>query len=173
VHHGGSGDDRDPRVAVDAAGDVYIAGSFTNQVAFGAVNLISRGGPDIFVAKLHGEDGSVAWAQSIGSAGNDGTLDIAADAAGHVTVTGSVGGPIDGGTTAGGIDALLASFEASTGAVRWRKVFSTSMDDGAFSVTYGRNGDLYAVVNIGGAFDFGVPILGAASPAAVLLRIAP
>jgi hypothetical protein len=47
---GGIGDDRDPQVAVDAQGEV-AAGSFQNQVAFGAVNLVSKK-PDIFVAKL-------------------------------------------------------------------------------------------------------------------------
>ena len=173
VHYGGTGNEFDPRIAVDAAGDVYVTGSFAGQVAFGAVNLISKGDQDIFVAKLHGNDGSAAWAQSIGSAASDGTLDLAIDGAGHVVVAGSVGGPIDGGTSAGGVDALVASFDASNGTPGWRKVFSTSGDDRAFAVTYGRNHDVYAVVNVGGAYDFGMPVIGAASPAAVLLRIAP
>jgi hypothetical protein len=173
VHFGGTGDDRDPRIAVDAAGDVYVAGTFTNQVAFGAINLVAKGGSDIFVAKLHGNDGSVAWAQSIGSLGSDGPSDLAIDTAGHVAVTGNVGGPIDGGTSAGAIDAVVASFDANNGTPRWRKVFSTAGDDRNFAVTYGRNGDLYMLVDIGGSYDFGVPIIGAASPAAVLLRIAP
>ena len=173
VHYGGVGDEHDPRIAVDAAGDIYIAGSFANQVAFGAVNLVSKGGQDIFVAKLRGSDGSVAWAQSIGSTGDDGILDLAADAAGHVVVAGAVGGAIDSGTSAGGVDALVASFDASNGNAGWRKVFSTAKDDRSFAVTFGRNGDVYALVNVGDAFDFGMPILGAAAPSAVLLRIAP
>ena len=45
--------------------------------------------------------------------------------------------------------------------------------DSTSALTYGRNGDLYAVVNIGGPYDFGMPVIGAPSPAAVLLRIAP
>ncbi|HEX7843169.1 MAG TPA: hypothetical protein VF469_37115, partial [Kofleriaceae bacterium] len=173
VHYGGTGNDQDPRIAVDAAGDIYVAGSFTNQVAFGAVNLISKGGQDIFVAKLHGNDGSVAWAQSIGSTGDDAILDLAADAAGHVVASGYVGGPIDGGTSAGGVDSLVASFDAANGNPRWRKVFSTSGDERSFAITYGRNGDVYALIGIGGPYDFGMPVIGAASPAAVLLRIAP
>ena len=168
VHYGGSGDDRDPRVAVDPAGDVYIAGTFTNQVAFGAVNLVSMGDTDIFIAKLHGNDGSVAWAVSRGSTTTDRAGDLAVDAAGHVVL----GASVNASPTANG-DALLESFDASNGASRWSKMFSTAGADSASAVTYGRNGDLYAVVNIGGSYDFGMPVIGAASPAAVLLRIAP
>lgn len=173
VHYGGSGDDRDPKIAVDAAGDIYVAGSFTDQVMFGADKLVSEGGPDVFVVKLHGNDGSAAWAVSLGSTGIDGVGDIAVDAAGHVVLAASLGGPIDGGTSAGGVDALIATFDAANGTAGWRKVFSTIGDDRASAVTFGRNGDIYAVVNMGGAYDFGMPIIGQASPAAVLLRIAP
>jgi hypothetical protein len=137
------------------------------------VNLVSKGGSDIFIVKLRGNDGSVAWAQSIGSAGDDGTLDIAADAAGHIVVAGVVGGAIDSGTSAGGVDALVASFDAANGTPGWRKVFSTAGDDRSFAITSGRNGDVYVLVNVGGAFDFGMPIIGAAGPSAVVLRIAP
>jgi hypothetical protein len=173
VHYGGTGDEFDPRISVDTAGDVYVAGSFSGQVAFGTTKLTSKGGQDIFIAKLHGNDGSVVWAQSIGSTVDDGILDIAADTAGHIVVVGTVGGPIDNGTSAGGIDALIATFDAANGTPGWRKVLSTAMDDRSFAVTFGRNGDIYALVNLPSPYDFGVPVIGAASYAAVLLRIAP
>ena len=86
---------------------------------------------------------------------------------------GTVGGPIDNGTSAGGIDALIATFDAANGTPGWRKVLSTAMDDRSFAVTFGRNGDIYALVNLPSPYDFGVPVIGAASYAAVLLRIAP
>lgn len=168
VRYGGTGDDRDPRIAVDAAGDVYVAGSFTNQVAFGAVNLVAMGDTDVFVAKLHGNNGSVAWAVSIGTATTDRANDLAVDGAGHVVFTGSVAGS----ATATG-DAVIESFDGSNGSSRWKKTFATPGSDGGSSVTYGRNSDLYALVGIGGPFDFGMPVIGAASPAAVMLRIAP
>jgi len=179
VKFGGPGEDRDPRIAIDGAGDVYVAGSFTGQVAFGAINLVSRGGPDIFLAKLHGSDGSVAWAISFGataptsSALNDGVGGIAVDAAGHVSVSARIAGPLDSDTSAGGLDACIASFEAATGAPRWRRIISTPGDDSSSAIAYGRNGDLYAIVGLGGSFDFGMPIIGAPGPSAVLLRITP
>lgn len=168
VHFGGTADERDPRIAVDPAGDVYITGTFTGQIAFGAVNLVSMGDIDVFVAKLHGSDGSVAWAISRGTAGTDRSGDIAVDAMGRVVL----GASLNGTPTANG-DALLESLDASNGSSRWAKMFATPGSDGVGVVTYGRNGDVYATVGLGGTFDFGMPIIGAAGPAAVLLRIAP
>jgi len=168
VHHGGTGDDRDPRIAVDAAGDVYVAGMFTNQVAFGAINLVAKGDTDIFVAKLRGSDGSVAWAISRGTAMTDRINDLAVDAAGHVVLSGWVNGL----PTAAG-DGLLENLDAANGSSRWQKMFATPGSDSSGTVTFGRNGELYALVGLGGPFDFGVPIIGAASPAAVMLRIVP
>jgi hypothetical protein len=68
---------------------------------------------------------------------------------------------------------LLESLDASNGTSRWAKTFATTGSDGAATMTYGRNGDVYAILNLGGAFDFGMPIIGAPSPAAVVVRIAP
>jgi hypothetical protein len=36
-----------------------------------------------------------------------------------------------------------------------------------------RDRDIYAVVNLGGAFDFGRPLIGPPAPASVVLRIVP
>lgn len=168
VRYGGAGDDRDPRIAVDPAGDIYVTGNFMGQVAFGAVNLVAAGDSDIFVAKLRGSDGSVAWAISRGGAMTDHAGDIAVDGAGHVVF----GGSLDGMPGAAG-DALLESLDATSGATRWTKKFATAGSDIAATMTYGRNGDVYAIVNLGGGFDFGMPIIGVASPSSVVLRIAP
>jgi len=181
VRFGGTGDDRDPRVVVDSAGDVYLLGSFTGQIAFGALNLVAHGATDVdtFVAKLRGADGSVAWAISLGTAamgttnGVDSILDAAVDTAGHLAIAGVLGGPLDGKTSAGGLDAYVASLDTSNGALRWRNIYSSDKDDRAFAVTVGRNGDVYAVIDLGGPFDFGMPIIGAATPTSVLLRLAP
>lgn len=168
VNFGGAGNELDPRIAVDATGDVYVTGTFTGQVAFGAVNLVSMGDNDVFVAKLHGSYGSVAWAISRGTAMTDRIGDITVDAMGHVVL----GASLNGMPTGSG-DALLECLDASNGSSRWAKMFATSGPDGVGNVIYGRNGDVYATVGLGGTFDFGMPIIGAAGPAAVLLRVAP
>jgi len=170
---GGPGIDRDPRLAIDGDGDVYVGGAFSDAVAFGTTTLTSAGGSDIFVAKLNGRDGSVIWAISLGSTTDDSVSGIAVDKAGHVTIAGSLTGPIDGGTSDGGFDGLVASFDAATGAPRWRHVYSGPGRDTTSTVTYGPDGDLYVVLSMSAVLDFGVPILGPANPLGVVLRLAP
>ncbi len=170
---GASGEDRDPRVAVDAVGDIHVAGQFRGEVAFGAVNLISKGGADVFVAKLRGDSGAVAWATSFGAGGDDIISEIAVDAQGRVAVVATLSGPLDGSTSTSGLDAALLSFDGSNGAPRWNQVYTTPGDDRGGAVIYGRDGDVYATVSLAGPFDFGRPILGAPNPAAVLMRLVP
>lgn len=170
---GAAGEDRDPRVTADAAGDIYVTGRFRGRVAFGAVDLISRGGADVFVAKLRGGDGSVVWALGFGGAGDDFAGKIAIDPAGRVAVASTISGPLDGRPATAGLDALLTVLDGSSGSLRWRRIYSTAGDDRLGAVTFGRDGDLYAGVSLAGAFDFGRPVLGAPNPGAVLLRIAP
>ncbi len=183
VRYGGAGDDRDPHIAVDTAGDVYIAGSFTGQIAFGAVNLVAHGANDvdIFVAKLRAGDGTVAWAISLGSApsasasGIDGVSDLVVSSTGQLALSGTLNGALDAQPAGGGVDALVASFYTDTGATRARTVYGTDGPDRSFALAYGRDHDLYAVVSLGGPYDFGsnVPFIGAPGPAAVLLRLMP
>jgi hypothetical protein len=67
--------------AVDAAGNVFLAGSFKEQVVLGTDTLTSRGGYDVFVAKFSPARNRVEWAQQAG-----GTLD---DLASALTVSGT------------------------------------------------------------------------------------
>jgi hypothetical protein len=64
-------------------------------------------------------------------------------------------------------------FDASNGAVRWQKSVATAGSDGAFTASIGATGDIYAVVNLGGTFDFGKPLIGPPAPASVVMRIVP
>ena len=57
--------------------------------------------------------------------------------------------------------------------MRWQKQVATVGSDGVFNASIGATGDLYAVVNLGGPFDFGVPLIGPPAPAAVVIRIVP
>jgi hypothetical protein len=162
VKFGGTGEDRNTQVALDAAGDIYIAGAFQNQVAFGAVNLTALGMHDIFVAKLRGSNGTVAWAIQLGTTGDDSANRILVDKGGHPVVVGSLDG-----------DALITSLDPSNGSMRWQRAVATAGPDGVFAASIGATGDIYAVVNLGGPFDFGIPLIGPPAPTSVVLRIAP
>jgi hypothetical protein len=80
-------------VAVDAAGNVYLTGSFIGTVDFnpggGTANLVATGTlfPDFYVQKL-ATNGTYIWAKRVGSSGFDEAYSIALDAIGNVYVTG-------------------------------------------------------------------------------------
>ena len=57
--------------AVDAAGNVYLAGFFTNSVVLGGTTLTSLGRDDVFVAKFSPVSNQIVWAQRAGGTGND------------------------------------------------------------------------------------------------------
>lgn len=162
VRFGNTGEERGTAVALDKNGDVYVAGQFQNQVAFGAVNLTAMGMHDIFVAKLNGANGNVAWAVQLGTTGDDGPNRIVVDPSGRPAVIGGLNS-----------DAVIASLDPSNGAIRWQKTIATPGVDYGWTMSVGATGDLYAVVNLGGAFDFGKPLIGPAAPASVVMRIVP
>ena len=91
---GGSGDDQANALAVDAAGNVLIAGSTTSVnfpgTAGGAQPANSGGGnSDAFVARLSSNLTTLVQATYLGGSGNDGATSIALDASGNVLIAGS------------------------------------------------------------------------------------
>lgn len=137
---GGPGRDVSNRVAVDAAGDAYLVGTFSGSAAFVtsapgtqpavSTTLSSTGAVGVFVARFIGATGACAWAVLGG--GSTGAA-VAADGSGHVYVTGAFSGStafitsVPGAspvtttplTSVGGLDVYLARLDASTGACQW------------------------------------------------------
>ncbi len=75
-------------VATDAAGNVYVTGTFYVSASFGGITLTSHGGTDIYVVK-YDANGNVIWANEGGGPTTyDGSSAIVIDAAGDVVVTG-------------------------------------------------------------------------------------
>lgn len=90
---GGSGDDLGLRVALDAAGNIFIAGETSSleqsfPVAVGP-DLTANGDRDAFVVKLNPAGTQVLYAAYIGGAAADAAYGIAVDAAGNAYVTGT------------------------------------------------------------------------------------
>ena len=174
VTYGGPGDDRDVSCVLDIKGDVYITGTFTTSINFGSIPLTSAGGSDHFIAKLDGTNGAPIWAISIGSVNNENAGRITVDAFGHLAFAGTIDGPLNGMSTAGGNDGYVAEFNSADGSLIWQHLYSTPGDDGTGGVVYGvGTGDLFASVSIADPYDFGMPIIGDPNPLDVLIRIAP
>lgn len=89
-------------IATDASGNVFASGLFSGTVTFdatGPTTLSSAGNADVFVARF-GNDGTFAWAKSMGGPNNETNTDINVDATGNITVTGGYSGTANFGTAA-------------------------------------------------------------------------
>ena len=86
-------------IDISKSGAVGISGVFQGTTNFdpgtGTFNLVSNGNYDIFVASLHGGDGSLLWAVSVGGTLNEqrGELDISDY--GDYFITGAFSGTVD------------------------------------------------------------------------------
>ena len=94
----------------DSAGNVAIAGTFTNALTLGSTTLTSVGLQDAFAVKL-GPSLVPIWAKRWGDAKTQNAYSIAFDSSGNVTVVGSFLGTINIGT--GG--AILTASSDATG----------------------------------------------------------
>lgn len=77
--------------AIDASGNVYVAGYFTGTVSFGATTLTSAGNRDVFVAKWSRASAAFVWAQRAGGTGSDDATAVAVSGA-SVYVAGQFAG---------------------------------------------------------------------------------
>ena len=115
-------------LCLDGQGHVYVAGTAQGQAAFGTLNLNNNpgGGPRIVVARLDAATGTWQWLAQ-GGANRNQAYGVAADAAGHVFVAGTVGdranwanfGSLTISTISGNEDAFVARLDAATGAWQW------------------------------------------------------
>jgi len=88
-HRAGTADnDEGLGTALDAHGNVFVTGYFTNSnITIGTTTLINKGNEDVFIAK-YGPSGNVLWAKSAGGNITDIGQAIATDTAGNCYVTG-------------------------------------------------------------------------------------
>lgn len=137
---GGPNGDRASAVAVDAQGNVYVAGDFRQTADFdpgpGQALLTSKGYSDLYLAK-YDPDGQFLWARRFGGAGDDRAGGVVAGDAGSVYVCGGfLGGDATGVdqmtlaeypvmpavASAGAQDALVARVD-SAGGLSWVRRF--------------------------------------------------
>jgi hypothetical protein len=156
---GGAGNDLGTAIAVDSSDRSYVCGHFSGKAWFGdaGIQRTSKGGTDIFVAKLNPYS-LVLWAKTIGGAGNDFCRGLALGASGDVTVAGSIGGAVTVGLTslkfAGGNDIIVARY-GSAGGFKWATTAGGAGFDEAFGVGVDSSGNATATGTFSGAATFG------------------
>ena len=85
--------DRPDAVAFDAAGNAYLAGTFSGSATIGGMTYNAVGQGDIVVVKLN-QDGDLVWTRVAGSAGADAVHELAVDPSGNVYLVGAVCGSL-------------------------------------------------------------------------------
>lgn len=128
-------------VAVDASGNVYVAG-FTLGSLPGAT-AGNSGGSDLFLIKYNA-DGTRLWVRQLGGTAADEATGVAVDAGGNIYVAGSTFGtlPRSDNASAGGEDLFLLKYD-STGVLQWVRQLGTVAGDRAYGVTVGSTGDIF------------------------------
>ncbi|GAB2767384.1 hypothetical protein GCM10027275_07140 [Rhabdobacter roseus] len=86
---GGSGNDIGRSVAVDAASNAYVVGTYGASFTFGTTTMSVAGSNDIFIAKYNSK-GEGVWIQRITGNTTDEVKDVVIDDNGDIYVTGEV-----------------------------------------------------------------------------------
>lgn len=160
---GGAGNDQGLGVDVDAAGNVYVAGSFSGTVEFGTSNLVSSGTTDIFLAK-YTSLGGLVWAKQAGGLSGDVAQTLRVDQQGNIFIAGYFSSAT---ASFGGIsvtnkaspsstfsDVFLAKYDGN-GNPLWVKTTGGSQNDQATATTLDGAGNAYLTGSYHNAALFG------------------
>jgi hypothetical protein len=109
--------------AVDADGNVYVAGQVSGILPGQTSSDIVPDGADAFVRKYDAA-GNVIWTRQFGTGGADAATSLAVDASG-IYVAGSITGTLPGQT--GSDDAFVRKYDAA-GNVIWTRQFGANSD---------------------------------------------
>jgi hypothetical protein len=161
---GGPSNDYGFGIAVDAAGNVYTTGGFTETADFdpgpGSYDLTDHGNWDIFVSKLD-SSGNLVWARSMGGADSDYGIGIAVDSAGNVYSTGYFQGTVDfrpgplhyNLTSNGSTDVFVSKLNSS-GFFVWARSMGGASSDYGNGIAVDASGNVYATGDFLATADF-------------------
>lgn len=136
-------------IAVDQAGNSFIAGKFNGStLTLGSIILTKVTNNDLFVAK-YAPDGTVIWAKRAGNYTNNSANAVATDKGGNCYVSGIYGGAsIVFGTytltSGGGIGDMFVVKYNPAGTVMWAKSAGGTLEDGGTAVKTDKAGYCYA-----------------------------
>ena len=155
---GGSDVDQARAIAVDSAGNAYIAGSTASSdyPTVGPVQAANAGGGDIFISKLNAAGSALVYSTFYGGTGQDDALALALDANHNIYVSGVTSSlstfptynpmPLQPGNQGG----VLLKLNAAGSAV----VYATTLDTNGRGVAVDSYGNAYVTgrgVDLGGS----------------------
>jgi hypothetical protein len=172
-----NGHDTADAVATDSAGNIFVAGEFTDDLVLGNTTLDSRGSTDTFLIKLS-PAGNLLWVASIGSIGPDEPAAITVDASGNAYVTGRFSSTADfGGTRLTArlkTDMFVAAYAANNGALLWARGYGSAGTEGGTGIAFTSDNNLVVTGYFQDSIDFGGGALtSAGSYDIVLLSLTP
>ena len=129
-------DDSVGGIAVDASGNVVVAGSSFGTLA----GQTTAGGADAFVQK-YDASGTLLWTRQYGSNKNDGVRSIALDSSGNIVVGGGTFGALPGQASSGNDDVFVQKFNAA-GGLLWTRQYGSSNSDSATGIAVDASGNV-------------------------------
>jgi hypothetical protein len=164
-------------LALDNAGNVFVAGSFAGSAIFGSDTLTSAGSTDVFVTKLD-SDGDFVWTRQFGGTNADGGAGVAVDSSNNLVLIAQMRTHVSGNQ-----DALIAKLDSS-GNVQWTFQVGASTSAGrgnstnwarGTNITVDDAGRVYATGSFYGSVDFdpgsGTATLQAKAPGSFVLKL--
>lgn len=159
---GDVGDQSAGAMAIDAGGNIVLAGSFQGGIDFGPGNvLLTVGSDDIYVAKLDG-DGNTIWAKQYGDDKSQIGRDVAVTPLGDICVVGAFAGVTNFGDTdvmsSGLNDAFIVKL-AGNGSLLWKRIVGDAMVQTAAAIAVDSLGDAVVTGFYQGSVTFGDTML--------------
>lgn len=160
--YGSPTDDEGFGVAVDALGNIYVAGYYTGTMVVDAMNLPSSDLQDAVIIKLD-PIGQLTELRPLGGLGNQRANGIAVDDVGAVIATGTFDNQFNTALGVATSAALLDGFViklSSTLTEQWQKTFGGSGDDEGVSVKTDSANRIYLTGYFDETVDFGGGVIG-------------
>jgi len=167
---GSTENDFGKNVALDALGNVYVAGDFRDTVDFDPSSntdqYSSKGDYDVYLVKYN-KEGTYEWARTWGGSISDEGNAIAIDDSGNVYVSGPFRDTVDFDpgpneliiTSSGSADVFLSKLD-STGTLQWVRTWGGGSGEGSAGATIDDFGNIYIIgwFNLSVDFDPGIGV---------------
>jgi len=155
---GGPGEEREPGIAVDRAGNVALATEYSAAFELDGRMIEHYGQSDLLLVK-YTPDGAVSWVRTFGGPGQEFVPRIAFDSEGDLFLVAEFEGTVDFDeqrlTASDSEDLVIARLDGTNGAVLWAKSYGGFADESAYAIVADPSGDVAVTGWFANNIDFG------------------